>query len=154
MPRRLILKRNLYKPDHPPELAGASPASVRVMQEEKKQSDFESYAFQDLSMKQIKKFAKQYEGVNMAKLMGANEDMCPFVIEEVKDNCMTMWWNKNGGMMTLLDEDEVRAYATAVYLKKNAYPVFKNLKEAQDYAAARDWPLNVVVEPIEPDQNL
>ncbi len=104
-------------------------------------------------MKQIKKYAKQYKGVDMAKLMGANEDIFPFVIEEEKDHFMTMWWNKNGGMMTILDEDSVRSYATAVYLKENAYPVFKDLKEAQEYAADRDWPLNFFVEPIEPDQN-
>jgi hypothetical protein len=36
--------------------------------------NFVSYAFQDLSFKKIKKYASQYDGVDMAVLLGQVDD--------------------------------------------------------------------------------
>ena len=41
--------------------------------------EFVSYAYQDLPRKKIKKYAAQYEGVDMATLIGADEDNFPFL---------------------------------------------------------------------------
>ena len=73
--------------------------------------EFVSYAFQDLPRKKIKKYAAQYLGVDMAALI-----------------------------MALLDEDSVRHYATVVYLREHAYPVFAKLCEAEKWAAEHEWP--------------
>lgn len=112
-----------------------------------KQSDFKSFAFQDLTRKEIEKFAKQYDGVDMAELMGADEDYFPFLIQDSEGDFSAMWWSKQGGMMKILDEDGVRSYATAMYLKNNAYPVFKDFEEAKKWAIDHDWPLVLKVEP-------
>lgn len=102
-------------------------------------TDFKSYAFQNLSEEEIEKYAKQYEGIDMAKHIGADEDNFPFVIEN-EDMKMTMFWNKYSGMLAHLDEDSVSAYATVKYLKETAYPVLKSIKEAEKYAKDQEWP--------------
>jgi hypothetical protein len=101
---------------------------------------FVSYAFRDLPRKKIVKYAAQYEGVNMARLMGANEENFPFLIQDGDDHYLVMVWNVYNGMMEHLDEDPVRDYATANYLRENAYPVFTSLQEAEKWAREHDWP--------------
>ena len=103
-------------------------------------AEFVSYAFKDLPRKKIVKFARQYEGVDMAKLMGADEENFPFLVRTSDDEYEAMFWNVYCGMMTILDEDGVRAYAFAHYLRDNAYPVFGSIEEAENYARERDWP--------------
>jgi hypothetical protein len=44
---------------------------------------FVSYAFRDdLSRKKIVKYAAQYDGVDMARLLGADEENLPFLIQD------------------------------------------------------------------------
>ena len=43
---------------------------------------FISYAHQDLSRKKIIQYAAQYDGVDMAELLGADEDRFPFVVDD------------------------------------------------------------------------
>ena len=85
---------------------------------------FVSYAFQVLPRKKIVKYAAQYDGVDMARLIGAGEENFPFLIEGGDHNYFVMFWNVYFGVMAHLDEDPVRHYATANYLRANAYPVF------------------------------
>ncbi len=87
--------------------------------------EYVSYAFQDLPRKKIVKYAAQYEGVDMARLIGADEDDFPFLIRSGEDEHLVMFWNVYNGMMGHLDEDPVRAYATVRYLRENAFPVFE-----------------------------
>ena len=100
---------------------------------------FVSYAFQDLPRKKVVKYAAQYDGVDMARLMGADEENFPFLIQD-GDNDYVMFWNVYNGMMVHLDEDSVRAYATAKYLKEHAYPVFASTQDAERWAQEHDWP--------------
>ena len=102
--------------------------------------DYISYAFRDLPRKKIVKYAAQYEGVDMAELMGADEDNLPFLIRYGDADYRVMFWNAYNGPMTLMDDDSVRAYATARYLRENAYPVFGSSEEAETYAQENDWP--------------
>jgi hypothetical protein len=103
-------------------------------------AEFVSYAFQDLPRKKIVKFARQYEGVDMAKLMGADEENFPFLIRTGEGEYSVMFWNVYCGMMIRSDEDDVRDYAIAKYLRDHAYPVFGSIEEAEIYARERDWP--------------
>ncbi|MBT5904114.1 MAG: hypothetical protein HOH58_18605 [Opitutaceae bacterium] len=105
-------------------------------------SDFKSYAYTELSAKEIREYAIQYDGVDMAKLMGANENRFPFLIQDNEEAHLIVWWIKDGGIKMLHDEDRVRSFATAMYLKENAYPVFKDIKEAENWAKKHDWPLH------------
>ncbi len=109
--------------------------------------EFVSYAFQDLPRKEIKKYAAQYEGVDMAALIGADEDNFPFLIrndpnsrDDEPSAFHVMVWNAYNGMMACLDEDSVRHYATVLYLREHAYPNFANFREAEKWAAEHDWP--------------
>ena len=109
--------------------------------------EFVSYAFQDLSRKEVKKYAAQYEGVDMAALLGADEDNFPFLIRDDPSGrdddpgaFHVMVWNAYNGMMAHLDEDLVRHYATVLYLREHAYPIFASFREAEKWAADHEWP--------------
>jgi hypothetical protein len=102
--------------------------------------DYISYAFQDLPRKKIVKYAAQYEGVDMAKLMEADEENFPFLFRSGDADDLVMFWNAYNGVMAYVDEDPVRKYATARYLRENAYPVFGSLQEVETYAQEHDWP--------------
>jgi hypothetical protein len=109
--------------------------------------DFVSYAFQDLPRKKVKKYAAQYEGVDMAALIGADEDNFPFLIrsdpdsrDDEPDAFEVMVWNAYNGMMARWDEDPVRHYAAVLYLREHAYPVFTSFCEAERWALEHDWP--------------
>ena len=101
--------------------------------------EFISYAHKEFSRKEIVKLARQYEGVNMAELIGADEDHFPFVIDEGATSNVCIW-NPYAGIMVELDEDPVRAYATQLYLRENAYPVFDGFEAAETYSVERNWP--------------
>jgi hypothetical protein len=101
---------------------------------------FVSYAFRDLPRKKIVKYARQYEGVDMARLIGADEENFPFLIQVSDIDYSVMFWNVYNGMMLHLDEDQVRDYAMAKYLREHAYPVFASLQEAEKWAHEHDWP--------------
>jgi hypothetical protein len=101
---------------------------------------FVSHAFQGLPRKKIVRYAAQYEGVDMARLMGADEENFPFLVQDGDRGYLVMFWNVYHGIMAHLDEDPVRAYATANYLKEHAYPVFASLQEAEKWSQEHDWP--------------
>ena len=101
--------------------------------------EYISYAHQDLSRKKIIGYAAQYDGVDMAKLMGADEDCFPFVVDDGA-NVSVCFWNPYSGIMMELDEDPVRAYATQLYLRENAYPVFNCFEAAEKHSVDREWP--------------
>ena len=101
---------------------------------------FKSYAHQDLPMKKIKKYAEQYEGVNLWELTGIDENEFPFLIWKSDNDFSVMYWTKHSGMMANLEEDPVLDYAFALWLKENAHPVFKSIEEAEQYAEEHDWP--------------
>jgi len=109
--------------------------------------EFVSYAFQDLPRNKIKKYAAQYEGVDMAALIGADEDNFPFLIrkdpnarDDEPDAFQVMVWNAYNGVMARLDEDSVRHYATVLYLRDHAYPIFTNIRQAEKWATEHEWP--------------
>ncbi|ABC28315.1 hypothetical protein HCH_01455 [Hahella chejuensis KCTC 2396] len=102
--------------------------------------EFISYAHQDLSLKSIKKLAKQYDGVNVWDLMGIDEDEFPFLIWESEESYSVIYWTKHSGMMTSLDGCPVLNYAFALWLKGNAHPVFSNIEDAEKYAEEHNWP--------------
>jgi len=101
---------------------------------------YQSYAHQELPLSKIKILAKQYNGVDMWELMGKDEDDFPFLIWISDDDYQVMFWSKYNGMMAGLDEDPVRDYAFAHWLKNNAHPVFGSLEKANKYAEDHQWP--------------
>jgi hypothetical protein len=101
---------------------------------------FVSYAFEDLDYNTVKNHSRQYEGVDMAKLIGADEDNFPFLIQADDDEYDLMFWNPYNGIMMRIDEDSVRAYAAKQFFKDNAYPIFANYAEAEAYAVSHHWP--------------
>ena len=103
-------------------------------------TDFTSYAFQDLPTKKIKKYAAQYDGVDMTLLLGADDDNFPFLIRTEGEEHQLMIWNSYNGIMEHTDEDPVRAFATVQYLRDRAYPVFDSLDSAERWARDHDWP--------------
>ena len=103
-------------------------------------TEFTSYAFQDLPPKKIKKYAAQYDGIDMTLFLGADEDNFPFLIRADGDAYHLMIWNSYNGVMEYTDEDPVRAYATVQYLRNRAYPVFDSLDAAKQWARDHDWP--------------
>lgn len=104
------------------------------------ENEFVSYAFCDLPRKKIIKYARQYDGVDMTRLIGANEEDFPFLVRDSIGGHSVMFWNTYNGMMEHLDEDPVRAYATVRYLLENAYPVFDSSEEALAWAREHNWP--------------
>ena len=102
--------------------------------------NFKSYAHQDLTIEEIRKLVKQYIDIDMWALHGMDEDFFPFLIRESEDNYQIMFWSKYDGMMAHLDEDPVRDYAFALWLKENAHPVFETLGDAEKYAKEHSWP--------------
>lgn len=108
---------------------------------ENRANQFVSYAFKDLSHKKIRKYAAQYQGVDMATLMGADEDHFPFLINNGDGSFDVYWWTTHSGIMTQIDEDAVRAFATVAYLMDHAYPRFASIEDAEAWATSRDWPL-------------
>jgi hypothetical protein len=110
-------------------------------------AEFVSYAFQDTSRKKIKKYALQYAGVDMAAVIGADEENLPFLIRhdaECDDDepgaFLVMCWNTYNGIMARLDEDPVREYAVVKYLREHGYPAFANFAEAEKWAIDHNWP--------------
>ena len=101
--------------------------------------DFKSYAHQDLSREEIINYSRQYNGINMAELIGADEAQFPFVVQEgeVVSICC---WEPQSGIVIRRDEDPVRVYATQLYLRGKVYPVFNSLEEAESYAIEHNWP--------------
>ena len=76
----------------------------------------------------------------MWELTGIDEDEFPFLIWDSDIDYAVMYWTKYHGMMANLDEDPVRDYAFAIWLKDNAHPVFKSVEEAIQYAKTHEWP--------------
>ena len=101
--------------------------------------EFTSYAHQDLSGEEIIEFSRQYHGINMAELIGADEAHFPFVIQDGK--LVTIcYWEPQSGIVIRRDEDPVRVYATQMHLRDKAYPVFDSMEEAEAYAIEHNWP--------------
>jgi hypothetical protein len=109
--------------------------------DENEKCEFVSYAFKDLSHKEIRKYASQYEGVDMATLMGADEDNFPFLVKDTDGGFDVFWWCSYSGLLYMIDEDSVRAYATVAYLMDHAYPRFESIEDAKAWAKSHDWPL-------------
>ena len=103
---------------------------------------FISYAHCDLDRKKIRKYAKQYDGVNMAALKGITEDNFPFLIHygDSPDDTIAHWWEPTIGIMTEMNDDPVESYAFAQYLLENAFPVFDSYGAAERWADEHDWP--------------
>ena len=102
-------------------------------------SQFISYAHQELARKRIIKYASQYKDVNMAKLIGVDEDHFPFIVDD-GSTVSVCFWNPYSGIMMHLDEDQVREHATLEYLREHTYPIFSSFKAAENHSAKREWP--------------
>jgi len=98
-----------------------------------------NYANQELSIEEIRKYAEQYEGVNMWELTGIDENEFPFLIWNSEKDFVVMYWTKHSGMMANADDDPVRNYAFAIWLKENAHPIFESIVEAEKYADTHGW---------------
>jgi len=105
-------------------------------------SKLKSYSDQALSDGQIRELARQYDGIDMATLIGANENNFPFIVKISGDESIVMMWNKPNGMMAVADDDPVRMFATVQFLREKAYPEFDSLEEAEEYARKQNWPLD------------
>ena len=103
-------------------------------------TDFTSYAYQELPRKKIKKYAEQYAGVDMAQLLGADEDNFPFIVRAEDDQYQVMIWNTYNGFMEHTDEDPVCYYATVEYLRDHAYPIFDSMAAAEKWSRDHHWP--------------
>ena len=102
--------------------------------------EFISYAHRDLSRKKIIKYARQYEGVDMAKRMGADEDNFPFLVQSADDRVEVVFWNTYCGMMVNMNDDMVSEFALVKYLRENGYQVFGSIEEAERFAQEGHWP--------------
>jgi hypothetical protein len=69
-----------------------------------------------------------------------DEDYFPFLIWRSEDDYQIMFWSKYDGMMAHLDEDPVRDYAFAMWLRESAHSTFKTLADASKYAEEHEWP--------------
>ena len=105
---------------------------------------FTSYAHQTLSHKKIKKYAAQYDGVDMAPLLGADEENFPFLVRDANGDYEAIWWNAYSGFMVQMDDDDVRAFALVQYLFDRAYPRFDSIEDAEKWSIAHDWPRKTV----------
>lgn len=121
-------------------LGCSAPQQLTMSVPENEKRQFVSYAFKDLPRKKVVKYASQYEGVDMAALMGADEDNFPFLVKNTDGGFNIHWWNAYSGIMTQIDEDSVRAFATAVYLMDNAYPRFDSIADAEAWVTSHEWP--------------
>ena len=101
---------------------------------------FASYTHLDLSRKKVVKYAKQYDDVDMATLIGVDDSNFPFLIRSGDDDYVVMFWNRSCCMMEHTEEDAVRGYATARYLLDRAYPIFDTMADAERYAEEHNWP--------------
>ena len=101
---------------------------------------YKSYAHLDLPIEGIKEYAEQYDGANMWEVTGKDENSFPFLIWNSEDDFLVMYWKKHAGMMANADDDPVRNYAFAIWLRENAHPVFSSLDEANRYAEEHEWP--------------
>lgn len=99
----------------------------------------DSYAFRDLPPKRIKKYAARFTDDEVRSSLGEDADNLPFLMEQ--DGVLTvMVWNAFCGPMVRLDDDSVRAYAQAEYLRRNGYPCFKSFDEIEPFAKDHNWP--------------
>ncbi|MCR9202922.1 MAG: hypothetical protein NXI04_30115 [Planctomycetaceae bacterium] len=103
-------------------------------------AEFTNYAYQDFPLKKIKKYAAQYNGVDMAALLGADENNFPFLVRRGDDEYELLIWNAYNGAMIHENEDSVFVYAVVQYLLDNAYPVFDSHDAAEKLAVDHDWP--------------
>lgn len=101
---------------------------------------YKSYAHLDLPIGEIKKYAEQYEGVNMWEVTGNDENSSPFLIWNSEEDFLVMFWTKHTGLMAKADDDPVRNYAFAIWLKENGFPVFSSFEEANRYVDEHEWP--------------
>ncbi|GAB5407537.1 MAG: hypothetical protein Aurels2KO_57680 [Aureliella sp.] len=103
-------------------------------------TEYISYACQDLPLKKVKKYATQYDGADMAALMGATEDNFPFLVRDSNGDYGAMWWNAYSGIMIQMNDDDVQVYALVQYLLEQAYPRFDSIEDAEKWSIAHDWP--------------
>jgi len=122
------------------ELSRSARKQLKMTMPEKRANQFVSYAFKDLSHKKVRKYAAQYDGVDMATLMGADEDNFPFLVNDRNGGYDIYWWTTHSGIMTQIDEDSVRAFATMTYLLEHAYPRFESIEDAEEWAKSHEWP--------------
>jgi hypothetical protein len=99
----------------------------------------ESYAFQDLPPKKIKKYASRFTDDEIRASLGEDADNLPFLVEE-HGFLTIMFWNAYCGPMICMDDDSVRAYAQVEYLRRNGYPCLKSVEEIEPYASMHNWP--------------
>ena len=102
--------------------------------------NYKNYDSERLPIEDIKKFAKQYEEVDVWELIGEDENEFPFLIWNSEIDFNVMYWSKREGIIPFTYKDPVLNYAFAIWLKENAHPVFKSLEDAEKYAMDRDWP--------------
>ena len=88
----------------------------------------------------VAKAIKQYADVDMWELTGKSETAFPFLIWQSESDFSIMYWTRHSGMIPRVDNDPVRNYAFAIWLKDNVHPVFANLAEAMHYALECEWP--------------
>jgi len=136
----------------PPTVGGIS-LDVRRKEFMNRDSDLISYALRELSPRQIKEFAGQYEGIDMIELMFDGNQIHPFLMR-IDDDYVTQAWDEVRGPTHLWDEDSVRAYATVEFLKRNGFPKFENYQDAVSWAAQNGWPTDSVPPPVHPASNI
>lgn len=100
------------------------------------------YSIKVMSMSEsaIRNAAQAYADVDMWEFTGKSETEFPFLIWQNESDFTIMYWTRHSGMMPRVDNDSVRNYAFAMWLKDNVHPVFANLAEAMQYALEREWP--------------
>lgn len=101
----------------------------------------ESYAFQDLSRKRIKKLAARFTDDEIRASLNEDAENIAFIYEDSTETSV-MYWNAFSGPMTVLDEDSVRAYAQLEFLRRHGYPVLHSTAEIESYATRHNWPCN------------
>ena len=99
---------------------------------------FKSYANVDLPRKKIKKYAAQYDCVDMVELLAfllaETEEIIPYVLRVLEDQEWLRYGYVSGeraGEFTF--DDPVWEYATVQYLIRNGYPVFESDSVAEAF---------------------
>jgi len=101
--------------------------------------DMESYAFQDLPPKRIKKLASKFSDEEVRASLREDDDNRAFILDQ-HGVAAVMYWNAFWGPMAVMDDDSVRAFAQAEYLRRHNYPCFKSYDEIDAYATSHHWP--------------
>jgi hypothetical protein len=99
----------------------------------------DSYAFQDLPQKRIKKLAIRLTDDEIRASLQEDSENIAFIYEDSGAQSV-MYRNAHNGPMAVFDDNSVRAYAQLELLRRRGAPVLRSVEEIEAYATLHNWP--------------